>query len=363
MTRRPPRSGSAVRICMALVACCGLAFAAHAQVPSDQVGLFFGDPLSGINSGETETFPSFDSAYLVLMNPSLPEIGGWELRLGTEGPASFLGWQLEGQAVNFKNPPEFVVGLGSPIPAGAQVVLARSDFVVTAPGPVTFSLLPVFQPSLPGSMAYIPFENAAPLTPLGTWTGQPEVAFYNADTPVCDLSTHTLDFGVQGLTTTTVRSLTVTNTGGGVLHVDPELGGSCPSFRITSGGGAVDLAPGARHTAVLEFRPLTLGEFTCSLDLGTGCDPVLLWGMGREAIRSVTLTPAQLDFGEVLVDGSEVRTLRVRNTGEVALLVNPTLPDSCDGFSTPGGGIRPIAGRDPDPERDLRAHPTGLRLL
>ena len=145
----------------AVFALCCLVLAAGTPAVSqaaDNIGIWF-DPAYTQNDLQQSTFPYFGEAYLVLHEPSLDGVGGWECQVATSGPVTLLTWTLEGQAANFTTPPEFVVGLGSPLPSGADVLLATVQFMIDAPAPVAFSLVPVYHASIPGEMAYIPFAD------------------------------------------------------------------------------------------------------------------------------------------------------------------------------------------------------------
>ena len=307
---------------------------------ADRVGIFFA-PGFPDNERNGEVLPIADTAYLVLLDPSLPDVGGWEMRIVADGPVAVLGWQLTGQAVNFDTPPSFAVGLGSPLPAAPQVVLASSDLLITAAGPVMFSLVPTYRPSLPGEIVYIPFENKEPLTPLTTFTGTPEVAWYNRDVPVCDVSPSTLPFGAQPLGSVTRRTVTITNVGGGLLPVDPGLVPGCDGFRLAGLYDPVMLQGGESLAVDVEFAPSALAEYQCTLDLGTPCGTVNLWGQGREVRHGLEISPPVTDFGSVAIGGdSSLRSIHITNTGEVAEQLDFTSPPSCAEFVVyPGGQV------------------------
>ena len=331
MNRRSPRAGSLALAGLFALALCSLPAAAPAQT-DDLIGLWFGAPASGVNEGTAGTFPHFDTGYLVLESPTLPDIGGWELRLATEGPVTVVGWQLTGQAVNFESPPQFVVGLGSPLPADAQVVLASCEFMLSEDAPVTFALHPVYTPSLPGEMSYIPYsQDKEPLTPLRTVTGLPDVAWYNASTPVCDVGATSLAWDGVPTGIVATRWVTVANVGGGVLGFTPQVLGDAP-FTLVS-PGTRNVAAGQQVAVGVQFASGTVGEFSGTLDLGTGCGTVHLWARAREPVVSVRPYPESMDFGDVVVGESRSRTVRVTNDGEVAVVVDPVLPDSCAAFA------------------------------
>lgn len=326
----------------AVFALCCLVLAAGTPAVSqaaDNIGIWF-DPTYTQNDLQVSSFPHFGEAYLVLHDPSLDGVGGWECRVAASGPVTLLTWILEGQPANFTNPPEFVVGLGSPLPAGTDVLLATVQFMIDAAAPVTFSLGPVVHASIPGSMAYIPFADPNILVEMTTATGYPEVAWCNRDLPVCSVTPESVAFGLQPVGAEAVRTVTVANVGGGQLYLNPRLVGDCDTFRIVSGGAAGALGPGQQRIITIGFQPTGLVAFACELELDTGsfCGSVPLTGYGREPVISGYVGPNPLLFGGVIETTSFDRTVAVRNDGEIPLEVNAQ-PFGCTAFTIVGATV------------------------
>jgi hypothetical protein len=80
-------------------------------------------------------------AYLLLKDPSRTcGIRGWECWIEISDNIRVLDWQLAGQAINVMQPPEFVVGLGSPLDSEPVVQLARARCLVTDERPATLAM-------------------------------------------------------------------------------------------------------------------------------------------------------------------------------------------------------------------------------
>ena len=229
---------------------------AGATPPGDSLGLWF-DPAYTRNETHCIDFPHFSEAYLVLHAPSAGAVGGWECRAVTDGPVTPLGWDLEGQAVNFVQPPQFVVGLGSPLPTGDAVLLATLQFMITAGDPVVFGLTPVERASIPGAMAYIPFDDPDDLRPLSTVTGVSEVAWCNREASAIVAFPQRLDFG--GEFTGSIGKVVISNTGDEPSGISVWIPTPRSRFSIIAGGGQYLLAPGARHVVWLQLQPEPCG--------------------------------------------------------------------------------------------------------
>jgi len=138
------------------------------------------------------------------------------------------------------------------------------------------------------------------------------------------------------LTDSTTRSLTVGNTGNADLDGNATV--SCPEFRLVAGGGAFRVVPGGEHVVVVSFDPTAEGDFSCSLDLGTGSPPVALRGTG--ALQSPgaawIVSVDSLGFGELVVGQSRDLTFTVQSTGTGDLRVD--IVSGCSAFQVVSGG-------------------------
>jgi hypothetical protein len=152
--------------------------------------------------------------------------------------------------------------------------------------------------------------------------------------PRCLVEPSSLEFGEVTVGEEAQRSFVVTNAGGGILAVEPDL--DCQGFRIASGGGSHELAAGESLEVVVAFAPDEEGETACDLDLGTACEPLALHGTGvREPACRVS--PDTLEFGTVVVGESRELAFTLRNVGG-GVLSGEILADCQDLEVVSGGG-------------------------
>ncbi len=152
--------------------------------------------------------------------------------------------------------------------------------------------------------------------------------------PVCSVTPTSLDFGTVFTDRDSVRSVTVTNRGGGFLTGTAGLG-TCSGFTVNSGGGAFSLGAGESRSIDIEFAPSTTGPFACQLDLGTDCDPVALTGTG-ELPPECTIEPQALVFDTLDVETSQVKSFTITNTGGGTVEGTVALPE-CTEFTLDSG--------------------------
>lgn len=152
---------------------CGGVFLTATVYPNpDETAQFAGvyfDQGYQLDRASTSTLDESLTGYLVLKNASNTSgVGGWECCLDLAGDGWFLDWQLEGQHLNFLDPPCFLVGIGgAPLPYSPAILLATFTMGVLTPySEVTVLLGPTPEPSLPGSSAWIPWEDPDLLLPM-----------------------------------------------------------------------------------------------------------------------------------------------------------------------------------------------------
>jgi hypothetical protein len=127
--------------------------------------------------------------YLFLTRCSQPSgISGWECHATYTLPASDfdLGWILPAGSLNVSTPPDFAVGLGTPLPNAPIMLLATLQLLVLDPAPVDFYLGPADQPSIPGYPVYAAGDDPGLLIPMHLIGGSPSVpvAQLNGCSPV-----------------------------------------------------------------------------------------------------------------------------------------------------------------------------------
>lgn len=322
---------------LAVVLSAGLFATAIAQVPDpDAVGVYF-DTAYFENEAVNQVVPHTATAYLVLKNPTetVGGLGGWECRVEHEGYAPLTQWNLAGNGMNFKTPPDFIVAMIDPLPiVGGQVLLASFDMLVAEATPFQIELVPLrHAPSIPDAMSYIPFDDKEALTPMAPITGQPAVATYNW-VPYCSVDGTRLLFGEVPLETNIYRFIDVTNVGGGTLMVTPQISGV--GFFL-DGPATVSVLSGSTETIRVVFNAPAPGTFFGSLDLGTACGTVELIGTGRPPEVSYYFDPVGLDFGNLITGTVRTENIRFFNTGETTFELTPAT--SCPEYRVLPDGV------------------------
>lgn len=162
------------------------------------------------------------------------------------------------------------------------------------------------------------------------------------DPPRCNLEWLSWgpDFGTVPVGTDRLRTLIITNTGGGTLT--GSVGESCSQFSVVSGGGSYSLGAGQTRNVTVRFAPTSSGLKECVLDTGhDDCNSVVLRGIGGDPppICYWWRDGRGRDLGTVDVGSSRFATLFVRNDGGGTLFVDVT--ESCPHYSL-------IFGSNPD---------------
>ena len=159
-----------------MIALAGTA-AAQLDPDDDGIGVYF-DPCACVICMELE--PAIYTGYIVITHPTSPEgVGGWEARITYDGPVTVTNWAFQGEAYNFMTPPDFYVGIGTPIinpftyPA---IVVATFELALLSDTPeVNFWIDGVLRHSLPDRMpAYLDGSDYNIIKPLQQPTGGPQ---------------------------------------------------------------------------------------------------------------------------------------------------------------------------------------------
>lgn len=135
--------------------------------------------------------------------------------------------------------------------------------------------------------------------------------------------------------------LTVANGGGGLLEVSPSLADTTEGFRLFRDGGASLSYQQSMYLYVL-YQPRAVGADTTFLDLGAGCDPVMVVGQGEEPYASCYTYPFRLDAGRVPVGQSTASYFYVYNSGYLDLQGHVGLVGEGFQLATPGPFDLPI---------------------
>jgi hypothetical protein len=154
----------------------------------------------------------------------------------------------------------------------AFFVSGRSDFAVNPGSSATIVIR--FLPAVTGE-ASCDLETGSDLCPAVSLTGtaRPE------PDPACGVAPLTLDFGFVEVGGSATRTITVENTGGGILS--GSLAASGPEYAFLDNDLSFTLPAGESREFALEFTPLSLGEHGCSIQIEPeGCGPVPVTGSG-----------------------------------------------------------------------------------
>jgi hypothetical protein len=152
--------------------------------------------------------------------------------------------------------------------------------------------------------------------------------------PLCSVDPASLDFGTVPVGTDSVRTLTITNIGGGTLS--GSVGTDCSDYSIDAGGGSFHLGARKSRVVTVRFTPTSEQPPECMLYIGApGCSSVSCTGVG-EAHPICSLDQADLAFGVVPVGTSVDRSFSITNTGGGKLA--GSVGTTCTGFAVVSGG-------------------------
>ena len=146
--------------------------------------------------------------------------------------------------------------------------------------------------------------------------------------PDISVSPTELSFGKVRTTEDSVLNITVSNNGSYNLIVSTTAiaGTNANQFSFESGGGNFTVTPGGEaHTIKIKFAPSLLDSVSATLQISSN-DPyksvieIPLGGTG--VIQDIAVSPAALDFHDVLVDDNSIMGIVISNQGTADLVVN-----------------------------------------
>ena len=114
-------------------------------------------------------------------------------------------------------------------------------------------------------------------------------------------------------------TVTITNLTGSTGTLTGNVGTLSAPFSIVSGGGGFSLSPGQSKPVVLRFSPAALGQSSGTLSIthnaGNQSSPtnVPLIGTGVLGIVNLSITPASVDFGSVILGQTSDQTITITN--------------------------------------------------
>ena len=209
-------------------------------------------------------------------------------------------------------------------PLAIAGIVASGDFASTNDCPATLgagascSINVTFTPAAAGarSGAVTVTDNAAGSPHVVTLSGQ------GVQPPALAAGPTNLDFGgVRVGQQSATQTVTITNTGGGVLILASAT--ATPAvFGVASSGCSSGLVSGASCVLGVTFTPSAAGDVSGSLSIQTnaGLATVALQGTGTQP--AVSLSPTSLDFGSVDVGSTSApQTVTLQNTGTAPLMI------------------------------------------
>lgn len=146
-----------------------------------------------------------------------------------------------------------------------------------------------------------------------------------------EVSLERLDFGAVAIGAAGIRTVTLTNSGGGTLEVR-RVGfseGTSSRFVITRGSGPAVLDAGAGEDIDVTFTPGGLDIETGALEIETNDDlrpliivPLSATGVEASSRALIDVFPLLLEYGDVRIGSVATLLVTLRNLGDAALEVH-----------------------------------------
>jgi hypothetical protein len=152
-----------------------------------------------------------------------------------------------------------------------------------------------------------------------------------ASGPLVSAMPASLAFGPVLVGSMSSLTVAIKNTGGSPLHLSTIQSNDAAHFVVTSGGGLATVAAGGTHNVTVRFQPSAEMSYSQALTMSTD-DPahpsfsVALTGVGGRP--HISVTPNDLDFGNVAVCLPGSLSVGIHNSGAVPLHVSSIASDS-----------------------------------
>jgi hypothetical protein len=156
------------------------------------------------------------------------------------------------------------------------------------------------------------------------------------NTGVLSVNSPTINFGSVAIGSTAVQSVTVTNVGTSTVDISAAtLAGA--GFTVMSGNPSGSMAVGQGTTVQVQFAPASAGAATGSLTVVSDASnsPLVISFSGTGTQPGLAVSPASVNFGNVLVGQNGTQTVKLTNTGTASVVVNLATV-SGDGFGVSG---------------------------
>jgi len=155
-----------------------LAGPAFAQIDPDLDGIGIYYDLDGYEHCHYQVPPGTQlELYLLLTNPSsVAGVSGWECRIEPSYSAMNLvvNWHAVGYWGGFWDPPNFQIGLATPLPWAPAVHLLTITSLILDPACWWFYIVPHPTPTIPGQIIYVDGVDPGIIIPMYQSTGGPE---------------------------------------------------------------------------------------------------------------------------------------------------------------------------------------------
>ncbi|MFH1843538.1 MAG: hypothetical protein ABIF77_10070 [bacterium] len=147
----------------------------------DGVGIYF--DLAGDEHCSQVPMGIVRDLYLLLTNASAPGgVAGWECRIENYPEYNFIvNWQPIGWIGSILDPPNFQIGLATPLPWAPAIHLMTITVLVINMDCWWFSIVPHPLPTVPGEIVYADGDDLFNFIPMHQSTGGP-------DTPVAGIN-------------------------------------------------------------------------------------------------------------------------------------------------------------------------------
>jgi hypothetical protein len=240
-----------------------------------------GDAVSAYRNGEliaTGTIPvTFTPEYLGLKTPNanyydgrMDDVAAWNRTLSVDEIALMYNGGAGLAIAGAGNSPvnALVFSLEGSVPAGASIdpitgVFSWTPVAGQAPGEYTFSVR-------------VTDDGTPPLSDVEEITVR---VFEEPPLPICSVDPTALDFGTLEVGDSLMVAFTIRNSGHGLLS--GSVADTCDPFTVVAGGGPFELAMGDSVVVEVRFTPVEVGDFACTIELGTAtCTDVACTGSG-----------------------------------------------------------------------------------
>src|SRR5580698_7596010 len=161
------------------------------------------------------------------------------------------------------------------------------------------------------------------LSSCAGYTSSTKTTPSNPGAGILSPSVTSVSFGSIAVGNTATQSLTVTNTGLGAVTISgATLTGA--GFTVVGGNSAETIGVGQSSTIQIQFAPTSAGAVNGSLtilsDASNSPLAISITGTGTQA--GLTIAPAALTFGNVIVGQSGTQSVKLTNSGNSSVTIN-----------------------------------------